>query len=988
MIAGKDLLSQFKAASWKSPEEIEAFIASAETPAAADLLKLLDVLTGKIPDANTHRTRLTTFARLIDKNPDKALFVPLVKTLKSADSGLRTTLAALIPRVNSPTEHAALVELLRSTDAGLRATVARTLAQLGGSKTIFDLLTRAVGEGGFAGRLEALDVLVGFAKHQAVPALQAVVTAGTTEEKVHALRHLGDRAAMMKDPAAALKVIAPVMDAQRHPEPVVIQGILSFSALCAEEDWFEYVGIFLDADGIGMVKAAVDGLRRFSSARVIAALERKLRAGPRVIRLAVLNALEAIGTDVVLPPLVDALGHKQIPIRNRAAEVLKQLSMEGKLDLSRTVVWLLRSRDVNVRRMATEVIRSVADPDQTLWPKLMGVLRDEDWWVRERVMDALVELGGTRLTAHMVPMLADPSDVVRRFAVNVLGRLKDVKALRSLVQTATQDPDWWVKETAIEAVALINDVRAVPYLVHIMGADPDLQPVCIQALLDMGAKGAAPQVAALCDSPSPDVRYLSVQFLDRFDASGHAVAVAKLNDDPHLKVRAAARELITRWRITAQGTPVLAVPLLDRLLVQLATQEGDDLIVASGRPVFMKKVGRISALTQGPLTEEQVKALLMPHLTAEQLIALQALQDVDYSHEVKSEGLRFRANVFQQLGGLSGVFRRIRGNLPEFEKLGLPVLVRTFGDMKNGLVLVGGPTGSGKSTTLAALIDYINRTSSRHIISLEDPIEVIHRRKMSLVNQREVGTHTKSFATALRSTLREDPNVILVGEMRDLPTIDFTVIAAETGHLVFGTVHTVSAATTVDRIVSAFPPGQQQQVRSTLADSLRAVVCQYLMKEKTGGGRVLAVELLINNEAVSNLIRKGKAFQLPSIISTSREQGMQLMDTDLMRLMKENKISAEDAYVKAVSKKDFEPFVDEEEKKAQAARPVRLVTAAPAGAAPGSGPQAPAVQPAASRPPGPNGPKRSEPAATAPPSRAAKPEPGARSPAAPPPRKP
>jgi twitching motility protein PilT len=176
--------------------------------------------------------------------------------------------------------------------------------------------------------------------------------------------------------------------------------------------------------------------------------------------------------------------------------------------------------------------------------------------------------------------------------------------------------------------------------------------------------------------------------------------------------------------------------------------------------------------------------------------------------------------------------------------------------------------------------------------------------------------------------------------MRDLPTIEFTVIAAETGHLVFGTVHTVSAATTVDRIVSAFPPGQQQQVRSTLADSLRAVVCQYLMKEKSGPGRVLAVELLINNDAVSNLIRKGKAFQLPSVISTSREQGMQMMDNDLMRLMKEGKISAEDAYVKAVSKKDFEPFVDEEEKQAQASKKIVLSTRSPA-QAPDSKVQAP-----------------------------------------------
>ncbi|HEX9577623.1 MAG TPA: PilT/PilU family type 4a pilus ATPase [Myxococcales bacterium] len=937
MLSGKDLLSQFKSAAWKAPEEIEAFVVAVEEPQTPDLLKLLEVVTGKAPDANVHRSRLTVFARLIDKNPDKTLFIPFVKALKAAEPGLRTTLASLIPKVNSATEHAALVEHLRSTDQGLRATVARTLVQIGGGKTVFDILSRAAGESGFAGRIEALEVLVSFAKHQAVPALQAALAVGTPAEQVQALKHLGDAKAMGKDPASALKVIAPFLDGSK-PEAVVMQAIGSFSALCAEEDWFEFVAPFLDSDAIGFIKAAVDGLRRFSSVRVIAALERKMRAGPRAIRLAVLNALEAIGNDSVLPPLVDALSHKQIPVRNRAAEVLKQLSMEGKLELSRTVIWLLRSRDVNVRRMATEVIRGVADPDSTLWPKLMSVLRDEDWWVRERVMDALIELGGLRLTPHIVPLLADKSDVIRRFAVNVLGRVKDPKALRTLVQTATQDPDWWVKETAIEAVALINDARAVPYIVHIMGADPDLQPICIQALVDMNAKGAAQQVAALCKSGSPDVRFLAVKFLEKFDANEHAPLVARLIDDPNLKVRNAARELVARWRVTAQGGTA-AVPLLDRLLVKLATEEGDDLIVASGKPVYMKKVGRVSPVTEGPLTEEQVNALIMPHLTNEQVISLQALQDVDYSHEVRSEGLRFRANIFQQLGGLSGVFRRIRGNLPEFEKLGLPALVQSFGNLKNGLVVVGGPTGSGKSTTLAALIDYINRTSTRHIISLEDPIEVIHKRKQSLVNQREVGTHTKSFAAALRSTLREDPNVILVGEMRDLPTIEFTVIAAETGHLVFGTVHTVSAATTVDRIVSAFPPGQQQQVRSTLADSLRAVICQYLMKEKSGPGRVLAVELMINNEAVSNLIRKGKAFQLPSVLSTSREQGMQQMDTDLMRLLKEGKITAEDAYVKAVSKKDFEPFVEEEEKRLQAQRAVRQ----PSRAAPGPERPAPAA---------------------------------------------
>ena len=942
MSAGKEPQGLFKSAAFKNPEEVEAFVASVEAPAPADLLRLFDVVTGKAPEASLQKQRLAVFARLVERAPDKSLFAPFVKALKNAEPPVRATLAALLPRVNSATEHAPLVEHLRSPDAQLRKLVAAALAQIGGGKTIFDLLSRALGERDFAGRPEAMDVLVGFAKHQAVPALQAVLAVGSQAERVQALRHLGDPKSMAKDPAAALKTIATALNGQA--EPVLVQAILSFGALCSEDDYFEYIRPFFDFESVSVAKAAIDGLRRFSSMRVIGTLERKLRAGPRALRLAVLGCLDAIGTDDVLPPLVEALGHKQIPVRTRAGEVLQHLSLEGKLDVSRTVIWLLRSRDVNVRRMATEIVRAVPDPDQGLWPKLLAMLRDEDWWVRERVMDALIELGGTSLTAHMVGMLADKADVVRRFAVNVLARLKDPKSLRSLVQTATSDPDWWVRETAIEAVAIINDARAVPYVVHIMGAEPQLQTVCLQALMDMGAKGAAAQIAPLTNSQDPDVRYLAIKALDKFDAAEHATLVARRSDDPVLRVRNAALSVMTRWRITAAGGAV-AIPMLDRLLTLLANQEGDDLIIAAGRPVYIKKVGKTNRLTDETLSEESVKALILPHLTTEQVMALQALQDVDYSHEVKSEGLRFRANIFNQLSGLSGVFRRIRGTLPEIEKLGLPPLVRTFGDLKNGLVLVGGPTGSGKSTTLAALIDYINRTSSRHIIALEDPIEVIHRRKLSLVNQREIGAHTKSFSAALRSTLREDPNVILVGEMRDLTTIEFTVIAAETGHLVFGTVHTVSAATSVDRMISAFPPGQQEQVRSTLADSLRAVICQYLLKEKTGGGRVLACELMVNNEAVANLIRKGKAFQLPSIIATAREQGMQLMDTDLLRLVKEGRISAEDGYVKAVSKKDFEPYMNDEEKAAAMPRGI-TTTAIPGAAVPAaSNPALPKIAP-------------------------------------------
>jgi twitching motility protein PilT len=444
-----------------------------------------------------------------------------------------------------------------------------------------------------------------------------------------------------------------------------------------------------------------------------------------------------------------------------------------------------------------------------------------------------------------------------------------------------------------------------------MLTDAEMQLVCLQALIEMKARAAAPDVARLLGSDSADVRAASIGALRALSAGEHAAQVLPLAEDREPAVRKAAREALAAWDQRVQAAAASSGIKLDQLLVRMARDEGDDLLVAPGRAIFAKVRGQVLPMTKAPLTPEHVEALLAPLLHAEHKDSLAALRDVDCPYEVKAEGLRFRAHLFQQSGGLAAVFRRIRGQLIDFDALGLPAVVRGFGELKNGLVLVGGPTGSGKSTTLAALIDLVNRTSARHIVSLEDPIEVIHPHKKSLVNQREVGSHTHSFAAALRATLRQDPNVILVGELRDLDTIAFTVTAAETGHLVFGTVHTVSAATTVDRLVAAFPPAKQDTVRAMLAESLRAVVCQHLLPRKDGQGRALAAEVMLNSDAVANVIRKGKSFQLPSLLATSREMGMQLMDADLMRLCKAGAIEPLDAYLKATNKKDFEPLLTE-----------------------------------------------------------------------------
>jgi len=907
----KELLRRFRAAGWPGPAQVHALLGEVPTLGSDDIERLLGVVASKgLPgDARDQTNRCFIFRTLAERVVDKTLFLPYVRALRGADGQILSLLVPLISRVNNVEGHAELCSLLKEPDGNLRRGVAGTLKQIGGTK-VFQTLGTLCGDPSFPGRIEAMDVLVSIGRQVAIPALATVLAVGSPSEKAHALQYLADPDLMAKDLRGAVKAIS---SALRDPaERVAVQAVLAFGSLASEDEYFEHIGPVLDSNSLSMTKAAVEALRRFSSSRAVNALERKLHAGPHAVRLAVLATAEAIGNDQVLPLVVAALNFKKIDVRTRAAEVLTNLALAGKVDLARTILWLLRSEDVNVRRMAVDISKKVGDPTGELAPRLLRHLRDEDWWVRERVMDALVSMAGKQLTRHLVSYLQDPSEIVRRYAVDALLRLKDPGALGALVRAAQGDADWWVRERAIEAVGAIGDARSVPYVVDLLNREPELQRVCVEALQAMKAVEAAPHVAALLPSADPEMKLVLLTCLAAFDEPGQAAAVLPLVSDPDHRVRSAARELLARWNVggakdgaTEQGS----LSLLERLLMGLAENEGDDLILVSGQRPYMKKMGRVVPLASHVFSPEDIQTIIFAHLSAKQIADLEGLRDVDFSMALKSEELRFRANVFHQMPGLSAVFRIVKDRIPVLEDLGLPPVVKTFAELKNGLVLVGGPTGAGKSTTLAGIIDHINRTSSRHIVTLEDPIEVMHKQKKCLINQRELGTHTHSFENALRATLRQDPDVILVGEMRDLATVQFAVTASETGHLVLGTLHTVSVDTTVDRLVSLFPPGQQPQVRSLLADTLRAVMCQYLVKRKDGQGRVIAVEIMINNEAVANLIRKGKTFQIPSVIATQRDAGMQSMDGDLERLWRAGLISADEAYLKAANKKNFELVV-------------------------------------------------------------------------------
>ena len=343
-------------------------------------------------------------------------------------------------------------------------------------------------------------------------------------------------------------------------------------------------------------------------------------------------------------------------------------------------------------------------------------------------------------------------------------------------------------------------------------------------------------------------------------------------------------------------------------LLAFGVQEGaSDCHRSAGEPPMLRVNGDLKKLEHPALTREEVHGLVYDLMGDAQRKSFEETHECDFSFELGEIG-RFRVNVFMQRKGEGAVFRTIPSKILSLEELGMPPMLKHLCDREKGLILVTGPTGSGKSTTLAGMIDFLNNTFEGHVLTIEDPVEFVHQSKKCLVNQRELGPNTQSFANALRAALREDPDIILVGEMRDLKTIQLALTAAETGHLVFGTLHTSSAPKTVDRVIDVFPPNQQAQIRAQFAESIEAVITQTLLKKKTGG-RVAALEIMTGTTAIRNLIREGKIHQIPGTMQVSQKDGMQTMDMALQNLVAKGIVTKEEAQSKSMNPNLFGPSV-------------------------------------------------------------------------------
>ncbi|MBI2217376.1 MAG: type IV pilus twitching motility protein PilT [Candidatus Rokubacteria bacterium] len=347
---------------------------------------------------------------------------------------------------------------------------------------------------------------------------------------------------------------------------------------------------------------------------------------------------------------------------------------------------------------------------------------------------------------------------------------------------------------------------------------------------------------------------------------------------------------------------------IDAFFKLMFDQGASDLHLVAGQQPIVRLQGDLERIKYDPLENDDLRAMLYEIAPEHKIKIFEETGDVDFGYEIPGVA-RFRANFFMQKNGVGAVFRQIPTKVLTADELNLPPVLKKSGMLNKGLVLVTGPTGSGKSTTLAAIIDHANKNRKDHIITVEDPIEFVHQSQGCLVNHREVGTHTRSFAAALKGALREDPDIILVGEMRDLETIRLAIEASNTGHLVFGTLHTTSAAKTVDRVIEVFPAEEQAQIRNSLSTGLKVVVAQNLFKRIDKRGRVAGLEILVCTPAVSNLVREGKTHQIPSAIQTGKKFGMQTLDDAIMEHLNAKRIGPEDAYDKSIDKQKFLPFL-------------------------------------------------------------------------------
>ncbi len=628
-----------------------------------------------------------------------------------------------------------------------------------------------------------------------------------------------------------------------------------------------------------------------------------------------MQALVSVYAPEVVDLMVDRFARGDATSREMAQGYLSRAAGKDPAAIRTRMLELLSEGEDSTRRGCVEILLASGNREEAM-QEVLRFCKGLVGWLRARVLETLLTFGDDVLRPA-VKLLDHPDEDVRTAALVLAENFNDPRIVGP-VSRLLKDEDWWLRISACDTLGRVGDERAVKALVEAL-EDDDARWAAIDALARIGSVQALKPLSGLLRDKRVEVRLEVIKAFSRFSDKRLLSLLQSVKErDPSSEVRTRAsevlREMGKKLQIEVgdveQGTSAVSAAQLrnpiDKLLAQIREQGASDLHLTGDEP---RDKGLLSRMDLKPVPAAQCEKAIMALLQPRHKELLQQQGHVDLCHSIPEVG-RYRANIYRQRRGLCAAFRVIPNLPPTFADLRLPGQLTQLLDYHQGIICVSGPAASGKSTTLAAIVNLINETKSDHVITLEDPIEFVHPVKTALVNQREVGSHTASFARALRGALREDPDVIMVGEMRDAETVRMALEAAETGHLVIATMHTTSAVSTVERIVKSFPPEEQAAVRMGLSESLKYVVSQQLIRRKDGQGRVAIYEVLKGTFSIGTLIRDNKTYQIPGLMQIGRKHGMQTVDMALMDLVEADLVAPEDAWRRAQKPETFEAMCD------------------------------------------------------------------------------
>jgi twitching motility protein PilT len=621
--------------------------------------------------------------------------------------------------------------------------------------------------------------------------------------------------------------------------------------------------------------------------------------------------------------LVEQLPQANYNAQQIIVDALTKTAAQRGPEFADALLPLIASGDAGTRTSVLKILVSMGNP-AVIIRRYVAYARSLAGFVRERALESLRAFGDQLLEPAM-ELLADADPEIRGAAIGIASSFDDARIVPYMVPLL-KDADWWIRIAAADTLGRLKDPRAVEPLIAALG-DADLKWSAVEALGRIGDPRALNALGKMLADPQPDVRIAVMHSLKQFNHPQVPQVLTKIaTGDENRNVRSHALDILDELargdaakseamsgvrKEALVATTGKGEPRLNSYLVSTRNSGASDFHLAVGQPPIVRLASELLRAQAEPFTAEATEAMLKEILTEAQWDVLQKKQQIDFCYYVQQAG-RYRGNVFLDHRGYHGVFRVIPEKPPTIQEVGLPAHLAEIADYHQGIVIICGPSGSGKSTTLAALVNLFNETRSDHVLTMEDPVEFVHPFKNCLINQREVGTHTVSFARALRAALREDPDVIVIGELRDNESISLALTAAETGHIVLGTLNSTSAAKAVDRILSSFPIDEQPQIRASLSESMKYIVAQRLLPAKEGRKQVACFEVLKGTSNIANMIRDEKTYQIYSAMQIGRSIGMQTFDEALKDLLKRDQIAPETAYMAANKKEDFEPLVSPE----------------------------------------------------------------------------